>query len=358
MSENLFWILLIVALVLLLSLLFSSVGSFLRTLAPNRRKKIINTFSPGAIRLYFKMFAPAVDSTAAESAGLTELFAARFGLRRYVVPSVLLLGLAGLSLALALHTGLLLAFRTVDPDFGVGPIMPPLGAAAVAGAYTWVTVELHDRLRAADLSSHDLLGAALRFAIAIPFAYAFTQFVDDAIAFAIAVFLGAFPTRTLMTMGRQLTRKRLALDATTPQPEPRLSLLQGIDRGIEERFAAENISTITQLAYADVIDLTIRMGYEFTYIVDCASQALAWIYLEERLAKLRVHGLRGAHEIGNLVEALDSQDGGVSRSVIMQIAKALELDNEVVEHMFREIHGDPYTEFLRNIWLPEEEEEE
>ena len=35
---------------------------------------------------------------------------------------------------------------------------------------------------------------------------------------------------------------------------------------------------------------------------------------------------------------------------------ALELDNEVVEHMFREIHGDPYTEFLRNIWLPEEEE--
>ncbi len=71
-----------------------------------------------------------------------------------------------------------------------------------------------------------------------------------------------------MTMGRRLTRNRLALDATTPQPEPRLSLLQGIDRGIEERFAAENISAITQLAYADVIDLTIRMGYEFTYIVD------------------------------------------------------------------------------------------
>src|SRR5438132_986517 len=89
--------------------------------------------------------------------------------------------------------------------------------------------------------------------------------------------------------------------------ESELEKLQGIDTRTAERFADEGITTIVQFAYADPVELTMRCAsFTFSFVVDCSSQALAWIYFGDNLAKLRDCSLRGAQEIANLIEELDN----------------------------------------------------
>ena len=91
-------------------------------------------------------------------------------------------------------------------------------------------------------------------------------------------------------------------------------------------------------------------------MVDAASQALAWLYLEDSLAKLRVYSLRGAQEIATLVSELDGDDASlkqIARTTIDEAAVTLNAKATSFERTLREIADDPYTQFLSAVWASE-----
>ena len=86
-----------------------------------------------------------------------------------------------------------------------------------------------------------------------------------------------------------------------------MTKLSGVDRSIADRIQDADITTITQLAWTDPIQLMMRSSLSFDYVMDLQSQALAWTYFDtETLTKLRLIGLRGAYEIRSLMDRLNS----------------------------------------------------
>ena len=97
------------------------------------------------------------------------------------------------------------------------------------------------------------------------------------------------------------------------------------------------------------------------FVIDCISQALAWIYLEDDLAEVKRFSFRGALEIYTLVEELDEADdlaakgnaGGASearRPLSLLADKVNPKDAGVLERKLRAICEDPATECLGMIW--------
>jgi len=189
--------------------------------------------------------------------------------------------------------------------------------------------------------------------MAVPLALAIGKTFAADLAIPIAFLLGSFPTRSISTIARRFARRTLNLGAETDkETESELQVLQGIDTRIAERFADEGITTILQLAYADPIELTMRCAsFSFSFVVDTISQSLAWIYLAENLAKLRVSSLRGAQEIASLVSELDSKgDQAIARATLEAAAATVGVGVAILERTLREIAEDPYTQFLRDVW--------
>jgi hypothetical protein len=129
--------------------------------------------------------------------------------------------------------------------------------------------------------------------------------------------------------------------------------LQGINAGIAERLANEDITTIAQLAYCDPIRVTMRSSLSFNFIIDCMNQALAWVYLEGSMNTIRCFGLRGAVEIGHLQSGLHSdvaEHVAGAEAVLDCVANALKQDRATLRLVFYEIARDPFTEYLSSIW--------
>ena len=349
MSTISFHLLIVLLSVLLLGLLFSPVANFLWG-GTRRRDSIVNTFTDPSIDSYFEMMEPgdsAADGTKPARERLVELYEARYGPKRYLWPAVMLSITAGVAIFWALHSSVGIVFDT--PPSNWMPTMPAVAIAALSGAYMWVVSDLQQRYRASDLGWQKLTEGCLRFVIAIPAAYAFGALANDSVAMPVAFLLGAFPTKTIMKFSRRTFRGRLKMDEATAAGQWSVNMLQGIDVPIGERFEDEAITSITQLAYCDVIDLAMRTGYAFSFIVVCASQALAWLYLESHLAKLRIFSLRGAQEIGTLVDQLEEHDADAEKT-LKAAAAALDVDEKAFWHTLSEIAYDPYTLFLREIW--------
>ena len=164
------------------------------------------------------MFAPGDSASkpghkASPRQRLTQLYEARYGQKRYWGPSVLILGVAGISVFWALFTALGMAAGT-PPSMAL-PALPAVTLAALAGAYMWVVSDLQQRFRASDLGWQQLTTGALRFVIAIPAAYAFGALMTDAAALPVAFLLGAFPTKTIMKFARRSVRGELKMEETS-----------------------------------------------------------------------------------------------------------------------------------------------
>lgn len=244
---------------------------------------------------------------------LPRFYDARFGRRRYVVPVLLLVLLAIIPIDWAIESALAWSGHP-----GTAVRLPPQAVAAIAGAYTWVAADVLSRWQYRDLLPIHVTWAALRFAVALPLAYAFGSLVAADLKIFVAFAISAFPTRALVTITRRIFRRKLDLGDAGEKAESELEKLQGIDTRVAERFADEGYTTVLQLAYADPIELTMRCSsFGFSFVTDCASQALAWIYLEDRLATLRVMSIhvrfKREHPIpesARFVVFLDAQEGG------------------------------------------------
>ena len=315
-----------------------------------RRHEILDGMSAPAIETYFETFHPKVSNKT--PASFSRFYAERFGRRHYVIPLVVLT-LAGVTAIVWLVSTMLVWTGLRQPTSGT---LDHISAAALSGAYLWVAADLIERWRFRDLSPADLWWGAWRLALAAPLAFAVSAMFTTQLAVPIAFLLGAFPTRSISTIARRLGRRALNLGADTDEKaESELEKLQGIDTRIAERFADEGFTTIVQLAYADPVELTMRCAsFAFSFVLDCASQALAWEYLMDDLIKLRPYSLRGAQEISSLITELDGHnpvEKKTAHDTIAAAAKAIGIDPVAFERTLREIQEDPYTDFICKVWL-------
>jgi hypothetical protein len=314
-----------------------------------RRSEIVDALSDDAVRLYFRQFFPTIDVPADDVTAFFEAhYDERYGRRHYVLPFVILTALAGslITLSVRVAAGWPLA-EGVPRDFRAVVV------AAVAGAYSWVVVDMIGRCRRRELSPVDLYWSSLRFVVAVPLAFSFTTLLKEEAVVPVAYFLGTFPTRMLFTAGRRLVSRRLGLGEAGEEGKSELEKLQGVTPGMAERLQDEGVSTILQLAYWNPVDLAIRANLTFNFAVDLVSQALAWLYLEDALVTARRFSLRGAYEIYTTVYDLDEGDDeerAIARATLEGLAKAINLDANVLLGILEQIAYDPYTQFNYAIW--------
>jgi hypothetical protein len=189
--------------------------------------------------------------------------------------------------------------------------------------------------------------------MAIVIGYAFADLVNEGIGVFMAFAVGVFPISGLQMLFRRLATRQLTIEEDADSRADQIIKLSGIDSAVSDRINSAGVTTIAQLAYCDPIQLAMQTNLTFSYIVDLVSQALAWVYLEERLAKIRGYGLRGALEIRTFSAELASDDPLVhqpARAALARIAEAADLPEEGLRVAFVQIAKDPYTEFLAKCW--------
>ncbi len=344
------------AVAILMALIVVPVIIYLFTGWSVRRSEIVGAMSAEGASLYFRQFYPALMPDGDVLGAFAKHYRRRYGRLHYVLPLLLLGSIALFLLVLTTHT----LFHWLLGTTGSYDL-PSLAIGAIAGAYMWVVADILLRCRQRQLAPVDLYWAGLRFVVAVPLGFAFAGVLKDEAAVGLAFLLGAFPTNTLLTIARRIGNRKLGLSEGGEEALTELEQIQGITQGLAERFRDEGVSTVLQLAYADPVDLTIRTSFSFNYVIDCVSQALAWIYLEKDLATMRRLSLRGAQEINTLIVELaegEDADKATAQATIDRVAALLNIDRVAVQRLLREIAFDPYTEFIVNVWNAVDDSEE
>jgi hypothetical protein len=296
-------------------------------------------FSADTQNKYFKQF--------------TRDFNRWYGKRYYIVPLVMLFVLTAASAWWGAKVVENLALGAAQDTYR------SLVASALAGAFVWVVSDELDRLRRRDFTSSDVYYYVFRILLAIPFAWALSRITlagassgfGKVAAIPMAFFLGAFPTTSLFTMARRFVSQTLKLGDDQDTGSLELEKLQSVVKSNAERFQEEDINTITGLAYADPIDLTIRTNYDFNYVIDCVSQALMWIYFSENGKKLFPLSLRGAQETACIVSWLNiASKAPEANQVITDGAAIMGMTILSFRATLDQIAEDPYTKFIVDIW--------
>ncbi len=339
--------------VIAVGFLFAPIVHYLISGWVARRREILSSFTEETVLRYYQVFFSAeVKDIKDPTLDFVNFYGKRFGRQHFIIPGVCLFFVSGFILVLVSWTVLFWLREENSHQL----VLPPIAVSAVAGAYMWVLHDFIRRIQERDLGPTNLFWASFRLLVSAPLGFAITTLFRDEVGVAIAVLLGAFPTRTLFTIARRTVRSRLNLGDLREERSYELEALQGILRNQAERFADEGVASILQLAYSDPIDLTMRTNFSFSYVVDCCSQALAWLYFGQDLTKMWRFGIRGGQEIYSIISEIDNNDTSKTREkeraekCLEEISKEIDLDREVVERTMREIAEDPYTLFLCEVW--------
>ncbi len=301
--------------------------------------EIDNSLTDEAKKTYFKVYLGQDLTGGAVNKKFSEYYQIWFGKRLFVVPVILVL-------IIAIIEDFVLA-QELDQLLAPNPKMQTV-SAAIAGAYTFVAWDLFARVQRRNLSATDIMRGALRLAMAVPIGFAFSA-LSDAFAVFLAFAVGVFPLETLSTILRRLVNDKLKLEIGANTAPDQVATLSGVDRSISDRLEDADITTISQLAWCDPIQLTMRTNLGFDYVVDVISQALAWVYFGNKLASLRPFGLRGAFELFVLSQDIQSSDKAEKAKAIKVVsvaAKALEISDDAFLYALEQIAGDPSTKFL------------
>jgi hypothetical protein len=228
-----------------------------------------------------------------------------------------------------------------------------IAALAIAGAYTFVVAEIISGVQRRSLRLVDISRSSLRLASAVPIGFAFTALPNKELAPFIAFALGAFPLDAVRITLRRIANKQFNLEIGATDAPEQVRKLSGIDHAVADRIAEADITTISQLAWCDPIQLAIRTNLNFGYIVDLVSQSLAWVYLEDRLDLLRPFGLRGGFEIRVFVhddlKSRNPRTKEAAETVAAEAAKPLNMSVPSLLYTFEQISEDRATKFLTEV---------
>ena len=343
----------------------------------DRRDKLMAILEGKPLQLYYKKFRANVyitrkkwwkrsDQTSEKKPSDTGLspenfttafardFGRWYGRRYYIIPVVLLLLLTGF----CARWGTLAVYGWIDGTRSIDS-MSGLAAAALTGGFMWVISDEIDRLRRHDFTTSDVYYYIFRILLSIPFAWAVTRLqVTLQVGIPIAIFLGAFPTSSLLTIARRIGSQKLQLGDDPDTGMLELEKLQSIGKTNAERFKEADISNIGQLTRADPVDLAIRTNFDFDYISDCVNEALLWVYVGDEIGKLAVYSVRGACEARQLLNDYNGDDAtkkSRATKTVKDIVAAFAADKILLsdESLLETLHqagDDPYTKFLMAIW--------
>jgi hypothetical protein len=343
------------------------VGHFLCFGWRARKQQIVARLSDQSIAYYRETFYP--KSTFGNNEEFAKEYNLRYGVRLFCFPVLLFA-----------TTVIFLSYLSVSWVFSHDWLGAAEGSAkiaifALAGAYVWVTYDLIIRVRQNDVVTADINRASLRLLLALPFGFAISGLVPaNFSAGALAFFVGAFPTDTVLKFMRRTAMVPLKLDGdSTGDNVHQLTAIDGISVPIAERLIDEGINTCLQLAYADPVALTIKSGMDFSFVLDCCGQALVRVYFDgEQMKTVRKFGLRTGVEIKTLNDALVSYDAALDEATkagtppptrdpeqtaaqkqLESFATALGLDQVSTRFILDQIAEDPYTTFGCEVWAPE-----
>ena len=349
MSTSLFlWIVAIVAWIIMITPSLA----YLLTGWISSRDRLLNFLAGDALRAYYDLFDPVhhFKTNHGYETHFRRRFNKRYGRRNYVVPIALLAVTAGL--------GLWAVAETTRTWMGAGRgavNLPPIAVSAILGAYLWVVWDQLTRLRNRDFTIHDIYGCSFRLMIAVPMGVSLAVVFRDTAGPPLAFFLGAFPTQTLFKIIRRNVGQKFGVDTGERGPTE-LIKLQGTSLETVERFQEEGITTNSQLAWTEPVDLAIRTNFNLDYVIDCQSQALLWTYFEDQTRKLFPFMIRGAMEVAEMMGK--PRDGGPKVEIapaetLAAAAAAIGMPRDVFAESLLEVARDPYNQILCAMWYPQ-----
>ena len=312
-----------------------------------RKEEIDSSMTTEAKRIYFSVWLENSIKYADADVEFENYYVDRYGRWRFIVP-ILFVFLIAIVENYVLGQAAIEVTQKSTTTTPANEFHLPAAAAAIAGAYTFVTWDFFARVQRRALSTMDVLRGALRLGMAIPLGFAFTT-LDQSIAPFLAYGVGVFPLDALRTLLWRLVSKYLKVDEISGASPDSITKLSGIDADIADRIADADITTIPQLAWCDPIQLIMRSNLSFDYVVDIVCQALAWVYIGDDLKKLRPYGLRGAYEIRVLKEQLDSDDPKIKSAadaLVSVAAAALGIAADGLRNAIAQIADDRATTFL------------
>ena len=347
-------------------------GHFLCYGWPTRKGQIISRFSNDAIALYRQTFYPLASYENADQ--FNSEYDRRYGRHLFFFPV--------LAFVVTLFAASYLSVRWIafhdwtSTDEGTAKI----SIFSLAGAYVWVTYDLILRVRQNDVVTSDINRATLRLLISLPFGFAISAFAGVVSGYgsdiklstgALAFFVGAFPTDSVLKFMRRTAGTVLKMDADANGDSiQQLTKIDGVSGPIAERLIDEGVKTDLQLAYSDPITLTIKTGMDFSFILDCCGQALVRMYFnDQQMPVVLKFGLRTSIEVKTLHDVLSSYDNDVvialalgaaapartlaqqtAQNMLEEFAGALLMDTDSVRFILAQIADDPYTTFAVGIW--------
>jgi hypothetical protein len=319
-----------------------------------RRHVIMCSLSDQAKDKYLATYHSQANNPATASARFAAFYDHWFGRSRLIVPTVLVAVIViAYAFLLACYAAQSIAHWSIvyladDPSHETAHGLA-IAAAAIAGAYVFVSLEAIGQVARRDVAAEDLCFHALRYMGCVPVAFALSSLVKNDAALIIAFAAGAFPLPMIARMVRQDAQKRLG---SVPDSEYHTDLiikLLGVDNAVFERMNEIGITTIGQLAWSDPISLTMRTNMGFMFVLDLVSQALAWSYLGPKLETLRPMGLRGAYEIRVLMDEAgddDSPFNANANALIPEAAQAIGLSLAQFRNVAHQVGDDATAEFL------------
>jgi nitronate monooxygenase len=318
---------------------------------PWRENDINVSLSDEAKRQYLFLFQKQISDVAEAPKKFSSFYHKWFNRHQLVVPTTFVAFVTLWQSYLIGET----AFAYLYSDLAHYTRLDITAEAGFVGAYIFVTWDFIVRNRQRDLTSSDILKGALRIGTGISVGYAFSSLVKPEIGPFVAFAVGVFPLQTIQVFLRRTVSERLGIQLPGDQSKDKDAVinLSGVNTEIAERIAEADISTILQLAYCDPIQLTMQTNLSFNFINDIVSEALAWIYLEDKLNLIRSYGLRTAFEIRSLQDgrcSTDPDEKKLAETVLQKAADAVNMSVDALSFAFNQIAYDPYTDFLMNVF--------
>jgi len=330
---------------LLTALLLYPLFDFLRYGWLRKKEEIEASMTTAAKAKYFVVWLETNTPPADPDKAFKEFYGRRYGRHRFFWPIAFVVPVALLENWVLARAVIELAGASDVNAFHVP-------AAAIAGAYTFVTWDFFFRVQRRALGTSDVLRGALRLAMALPLGFVFAGLATPVAAVFLAYGVGVFPLDVVKTILRRLVADKLNTPKDDgPSGDP-ITKLSGVDNDTSDRIADADVATIPQLAWTDPIQLIMRTNLSFDFIVDIVSQALAWVYLDGDLVKLRSFGLRGAYEIrklgGDLASATPATQAA-AQALLTAAAQAINVPVVGLQNAIAEIAADKATEFLCEV---------
>jgi hypothetical protein len=346
------------------------IAHYLRFGWPARKEQIISRLSNDSILHYKQTFCPMSEFT--DSVGFAQEYDLRYGRRLFWLPVTLF--------CVAIYFLTYLSASWVFPHdwSSASEGTAKIAILSLAGAYVWVTYDLIIRARQNDVVTSDVNRATLRLLVSLPFGFAISAFAGilpgtevTLSSGALAFFVGAFPTDTVLKFMRRTAAIPLKLDADSGGDNvQQLTKIDGISVPIAERLIDEGVKTNLQLAYSDPVALTIKSGMDFSFILDICGQALVRIYFnDDQMRVVQKFGLRTGNEIWDLNDPLAKYDEAVEAALgagrphpdptleqaaaqtqLQSFATALAMDTASTRFIVDQIAEDPYTTFACDVW--------